>query len=75
MVEHGTLPNADLYFDLKEESINLGIIDYKSLIQGKHKETYKNQQGNYFLYRVGDAISSRNIHAAIYDSIRICKDL
>ena len=75
VVEHGTLPNDDLYFALKEDSINQGIIDYKSLVAGNLKEIYKNKQGNYFLYRVGDAISSRNIHAAIYDSIRICKDL
>ncbi len=75
VVEHGTLPNDDLYFDLKEESINQGMIDYKSLISGKLEATYKNKQGNFFLYRVGDAVSSRNIHASIYDSIRICKDL
>ena len=35
----------------------------------------KNDKGDYFLYRVGDAVSSRNIHAAIYDSLRICKDI
>ena len=34
----------------------------------------KNKKGDFFLFRVGDAISSRNIHAAIYDSLRICKD-
>ncbi len=75
VVEHGTLPNDDLYFALKEDSINQGIIDYKSLVAGNLKEIYKNKQGKYFLYRVGDSISSRNIHAAIYDSMRICKDL
>jgi len=75
VVEHGTLPNSDLYFDLKKDSKNLGAIDYKSIINGKFNEIIKNQDGNYFLYRVGDAISSRNIHASIYDSLRICKDL
>ena len=25
--------------------------------------------------RVGDAVASRNIHAAIHDSLRLCKDL
>ena len=75
VVEHGTLPNSDLYFDLKKDSKNLGAIDYKSIINGKFNETIKNQNGNYFLYRVGDAVSSRNIHASIYDSLRICKDL
>lgn len=75
VVEHGTIPNAELYFDLKNESKNLGSIDYNSLINGKLKEIVLNNDGKYFLYRVGDAISSRNIHASIYDSLRICKDL
>jgi len=26
------------------------------------------------LFRVGDAVASRNIHAAIYDSLRLCKE-
>jgi hypothetical protein len=25
-------------------------------------------------YRIGDAITSRNIHAAIYDALRLAKD-
>ena len=74
IVEHGTLPVDDLYFELKEQSKNLGQVDYKSLIKGLNKEIIKNEKGDFFLFRVGDAISSRNIHAAIYDSLRICKD-
>ena len=75
VIEHGTIPNSDLYFELKYESKNLGAIDYKSLIKGKLNEKVTNKEGNFFLYRVGDAISSRNIHASIYDSLRICKNL
>ena len=75
VVEHGTIPNAELYFELKNESKNLGSIDYTSLIKGKLNEIVLNNEGKYFLYRVGDAVSSRNIHASIYDSLRICKDL
>ena len=26
------------------------------------------------LFRVGDALASRDIHAAIYDSLRLCKE-
>ena len=75
VVEHGTLPNSELYFELKRESKNLGSIDYMSLIEGKLNQKTLNNKGKYFLYRVGDAVSSRNIHASIYDSLRICKDL
>jgi hypothetical protein len=28
--------------------------------------------GRFELYRVGDAVASRNIHAAILDSLRLC---
>ena len=75
VVEHGTIPNAELYFELKNESKNLGSIDYTSLIKGKLNQIVLNNEGKYFLYRVGDAVSSRNIHASIYDSLRLCKDL
>ena len=75
VVEHGTIPNAELYFELKNESKNLGSIDYTTLIKGKLNEIVLNNEGKYFLYRVGDAVSSRNIHASIYDSLRLCKDL
>ena len=74
IVEHGTSPVDDLYFELKDQSKNSGQVDYKSLIKGLNKEILKNKKGDFFLFRVGDAISSRNIHAAIYDSLRICKD-
>ena len=75
IVEHGTFPLDNLYFDLKKNSLNRGEIDYKSLIKENFKEAIKNPKGDYFLYRVGDAISSRNIHSAIYDSLRICKNI
>ena len=75
VIEHGTIPLDELYFELKNNSYNLGGIDYNSLIKNKFKEIIKNKEGSYYLYRVGDAVSSRNIHAAIYDSLRICKNL
>ena len=75
VVEHGTLPLDDLYFSLKLNSKNVGEVDYKSFKKGINRLINKNIEGKYYLFRVGDAISSRNIHAAIYDSLRICKDL
>jgi dimethylglycine catabolism A len=26
-------------------------------------------------FRIGDAVAARNIHAALYDALRLCKDL
>jgi len=34
-----------------------------------------NPEGRFRLYRIGDAVSSRNVHAAIYDALRLCKDV
>ena len=74
VVEHGTLPLDDLYFALKEDSSNRGEVDYQALIAGRQQRVVANPDGAYRLYRIGDAVSSRNIHAAIYDALRLCKD-
>ena len=56
------------------EAINRGEIDYNALIAGQPQEVVANSEGAFRLYRAGDAVSSRNVHAAIYDSLRLCKD-
>jgi NADPH-dependent 2,4-dienoyl-CoA reductase/sulfur reductase-like enzyme len=75
VVEHGTLPLDELYFALKEQSANRGEVDYRALIAGRPQQVATNPDGRFQLFRVGDAVSSRNIHAAIYDALRLCKDL
>ena len=74
VVEHGTLPLDELYFDLKSDSINLGEIDYDALINGHPQTLSNNDKGKFQLFRVGDSVTSRNIHTAIYDSLRLCKN-
>ncbi|MCC2113330.1 MAG: N-methylproline demethylase, partial [Hyphomicrobiales bacterium] len=74
VVEHGTLPLDELYFALKPDAINRGEIDYRALINGRPQELVTNPDGGFRLYRIGDAVASRNIHAAIYDALRLCKD-
>ena len=75
VVEHGTLPLDDLYFSLKPKSSNLGEVDYMALKKGKVQMSRKNARGRFQLFRIGDAVASRNIHASIYDALRLCKDL
>jgi 2,4-dienoyl-CoA reductase-like NADH-dependent reductase (Old Yellow Enzyme family) len=74
VVEHGTLPLDDLYFALKPNSLNGGEVDYRSLIEGRPQTITRNSDGRFRLYRIGDAVSSRNVHAAIYDALRLAKD-
>ena len=72
VVEHGTLPIEDIYFDLKPRSTNLGAVDYAALIDRRPPFAVKNQEGEFVLFRIGDAVASRNIHAGIYDALRYC---
>lgn len=72
VIEHGTLPNDELYFDLLGGSSNAGEVDYPALLGAVAQPTGKNPDGRYALYRLGDAVAGRNIHAAIYDALRLC---
>ena len=75
VVNYGTLPLDDLYFDLRPLSSNLGAVDYDDLIAGQPQQVMRNPQGSFQLFRIGDAVSARNIHAAIYDALRLLKDI
>lgn len=73
VVENATSPLDDLYLELREGSANSGEVDYPALIAGKPQTLSTNPSGTYQLFRIGDAIASRNIHAAIYDGLRFAK--
>lgn len=75
VVNHGTRPLDDIYFDLRPDSSNLGEVDYEALVEGRPQEVTRNENGNYQLFRIGDAVAARNTHAAIYDALRLCKVL
>ncbi len=75
VVNHGTIPLDDLYFELKPLSSNLGEVSYEQLIEGEAQTVLRNQSGAFQLFRIGDAVASRNTHAAIYDGLRISKDI
>ena len=75
IVNHGTRPLDDIYFELKPGSSNLGAVDYEALVAGTPQTANANADGAYQLFRIGDAVSARNIHAAIYDALRLVKDL
>jgi hypothetical protein len=70
VVEHGTAPNDALYHALKPVSRNRGEVDYRALIGRGDPFPKHNPGAPFLLYRIGDAIASRNIHAGIYDALR-----
>ena len=75
VVNYGTLPLDDLYFELKPLSSNAGAVDYDALTEGRPQEISRNAEGRFQLFRIGDAVSARNTHAAIYDALRLMKDI
>ena len=75
VVNYGTMPLDDLYFALKPLSSNGGAVDYDALIDGQPQDVTRNESGTFQLFRIGDAVSARNTHAAIYDALRLVKDI
>ena len=75
VTEDGCRPSEDLFFALKANAKNLGQLDQSALVVGGDPWNNSNHSGHYWLARIGDAVASRNIHAALYDALRVCKDL
>ena len=75
VVNYGTMPLDELYYALKPESKNGGAVDQAALIAGEPQNVVRNAKGSFQLYRIGDAVSARNTHAAIYDALRLVKDI
>ena len=71
VVERGTVPSDALYFALKSRSRNCGVLDLEAFRRHRPQRRIANPDGEFELFRIGDAVSSRNIHAAIYDALRV----
>lgn len=77
VIENGITPNDELYWTLKDASVNKGQTDIDALYDFKPQPSFSTplNADEFLLFRVGDCISMHNIHAAIYDALRLCKDL
>lgn len=73
VVDHGSVPMDDLYHEMKETSVNKGAVDMDALLALQPQPaTPPTGSGGFALYLIGDALSSRSIHASIYDAFRLC---
>jgi hypothetical protein len=72
IVEHGTLPADGLYRQLRDSAANAGVTDLPTLLGGQAQPRSIKPQAAFELHRVGDAVASRNVHAAVLDSFRLC---
>jgi NADPH-dependent 2,4-dienoyl-CoA reductase/sulfur reductase-like enzyme len=75
VVEHGTRPADQLYLELRSESRNDGVTDIEALLAGRPQTWFAKASSGFELYRIGDAVASRNIAAAVLDAIRLCSAL
>ena len=76
VIENGSTPNVKLYWALKECSKNLGQTDINILFAAEPQPSLSETlaDGEFLLFRIGDCVSMHNIHGAIYDALRLCKD-
>lgn len=76
VIENGIRPNEALYWDLKARSANQGQTDIDALYAALPQPVLSQPlgDGRFALFRIGDAVSMHNIHGALYDALRLCKD-
>ena len=67
--DHGTTPADDLFHGLRGASANDGLTDLEALVEARAQVV---PETGFALHRIGDAVSSRSIHLAILDALRLC---
>ena len=75
VIENGTVPVSEVFDALRDRSANTGVTDIDRLLAGVPQMDERPEQGGFELHRIGDAVTSRGVHAAIYDGLRLCMAL
>jgi 2,4-dienoyl-CoA reductase-like NADH-dependent reductase (Old Yellow Enzyme family) len=73
VVERCTLPADQPFQALREGSGNLGEIDLEALLALRPQPAAS--AGGYQLFRIGDAVAARDLHAALLDANRLARAL
>ena len=74
IVENSTDANDELFHGLSPLSRNLGEVDMQGIQTDQPQLLDTNPDGQFYVYRIGDAWAGRNVHAALYDAIRLLKE-
>ena len=72
VIAHGTVPVDDVFNALRARSINDGVTDIDALLERRPQSPERPANGAFELHRIGDAVTSRNVHGAMYDALRLC---
>lgn len=75
VIDQGTLPADEVYRALRPLSSNEGVTDLEALLALAPQPADRNGNGGFQLFRVGDAAASRDLHAALLDSNRLCRTI
>ena len=73
VLETGTDPLAEVFFELRDGSANKGITDVDAMANWTPQPQTKAQ--GYTLHLLGDAVTSRSIHAALLEAYRLAAHL
>jgi 2,4-dienoyl-CoA reductase-like NADH-dependent reductase (Old Yellow Enzyme family)/thioredoxin reductase len=71
----GTASMTDVYDALLAQSRNWGEVDFEALVALDPQPQDANPDGRFALYKIGDALAARDIHAALLDANRLCRAL
>ncbi len=72
VTEHGVVPDGSLFEALRDGSSNNGVVDLDALLAGDAQPV---SNSGYTLFRVGDAVASRDIASAIHEARRLLQTL
>jgi thioredoxin reductase len=75
IIENGTMPVDDLFHELRVRSLNYGVTDIDALLARRLQLSPRPTNGAFELHRIGDAVTSRGVHSAIYDALWLCSAL
>ena len=70
VIENGTVPVNEVFDNLRSLSSNQGIMDFNALSKGIPQPGLDGD--GFALFRIGDALSSRDVPAAMFDALRLC---
>ncbi len=69
--DYGTTPADQVFHDLAPIARNRGVTDLAALTDG---QVQPGGGDGFELHRIGDAVSSRNVHSAVLDALRLCQN-
>jgi len=75
VVEQGSEPFTEVYDELRDRSTNRGRVDLLAFARGLAQPLPEPGTGAFAVFRIGDAVSHRGVHAALFDARRLSMNL